>query len=91
MVRTVSSDDQICLINHLFPVNSEDSKVDVVRIACNHTEVVNILPSINRLSNLGYRVVINLMQVFSLTKYIIKDVISIINASKAEVLYFVDS
>ena len=49
-----------------------------------------MLPSVNRLTELGYRVVINLMQIFSLTEDIIK-LISDINTTKAEVLYFADS
>ena len=87
----VHSDHQISLIDYLFPVPATSSKVDIVRIACNYSEVDSILPSVNRLTELGYRVVINLMQIFSLTEDIIKKLILGLNTTKAEVLYFADS
>ena len=58
-----SSLDQISLIDYLFPCEASRSKVDIVRIACNHNEVQSILPAIDHLSEMGFRVVINLMQI----------------------------
>lgn len=85
------SSDQISLIEYLFPLNASKSKVDIVRIACNHNEVHSILPAIDHLSEMGFRVVINLMQIFGLTESTIRDVILLISSSKAETLYFADS
>ena len=85
------SSDPISLIESLFPVKASKSKVDIVRIACNHNEVQSILPVIDHLSEMGFRVVINLMQIFGLTESKILEVISLISSSKAETLYFADS
>ena len=87
----VSSKSQKELINYLFPVDARHSKVDIVRIACNWKEIPFILPSIDHLSDLGYFVIINLMQIFSLEPACIENVVSCVNTTQAKVLYFADS
>ena len=62
-----------------------------MRIACNADEVQSVLPAINLLSDMGYYVVLNLMQIFGLTDANIRTVIALVKSSKAKVLYFADS
>ena len=85
------SPDIGALIKHLFPNNSQNSNVSIVRIACAYKELDSISTAVELISNLGYKVVVNLMQISSLSKTEIQRSISILRNTKVEVLYFADS
>lgn len=87
----VNSPDQKALIQYLFPHGANESQVSIVRIACNYPEIELILPSIKLLSGLGFKVVINLMQIFGLSKDKIEAASSLLLSTNVEVLYFADS
>ena len=66
------------------------SKISLVRIACNHYEIVPILGDIRTLKDLGYKVVINLMQASLLDDFEVYDFIDHL-PHDVECLYFADS
>lgn len=75
----------------LFPLKSEDSKVDIVRIACHVHEFVNALPASIWLKEKGYKVGFNLMQVADRSKSEIEALAIEAEKFPIDVLYFADS
>ena len=67
------------------------SLVSLVRLACHHHEVREILPLINWLKKSGYKVAVNIMQIPELSSLEIKNVVKEVKKSKADILYFADS
>ena len=69
----------------------KDSLISLVRLACHHHEVKEILPLINWLKNSGYKVGVNIMQIPELSPIEIKNVVKEVKKTKADILYFADS
>ncbi len=69
----------------------KDSLISLVRIACHHHEVKEVVPLINWLKKSGYKVGVNIMQIPELSSQEIKNSVKEIKKTKADVLYFADS
>ena len=69
----------------------ENSLISLVRIACHHHEVKDVLPLVNWLKKSGYKVGVNIMQIPELSSHEIKSVVKEIKKTKADILYFADS
>ena len=69
----------------------KDSIISLVRIACHHHEVKDVLPLVNWLKKSGYKVGVNIMQIPELSNDEIKSVVKEIKKTKADILYFADS
>ena len=69
----------------------KQSIISLIRIACHNYEVKEILPLINFLKNLGYKVGVNIMQIPELSQKEIKNTVKEIKRTKADILYFADS
>ena len=67
-----------------------ESVISLVRIACNQHEISSIIDDIKKLSNLGYKIAINLMQASQLSDDKIREFISYLPI-EMECLYFADS
>ena len=81
----------IPVLEHLFPILSKDSPVDIVRIACHHYELPAAIAASRWLYGHGYRVGINIMQISNRTKEELFSLVDALNKSPVEVLYFADS
>lgn len=75
----------------LFPNSSDNSPVDLVRIACHVHEFEQALPAANWLKERGYLVGFNLMQVADRTEAEIKALARQAKAYPIDALYFADS
>lgn len=75
----------------LFPRAADESVVSLVRIACHYRDLAAALPAIDWLTDRGYRVGINLMQISRRTPGEIRDAAESLQATDATVLYFADS
>lgn len=75
----------------LFPEPAADTPVSIVRIACHLREIEAILPATTWLSERGYRVGLNLMQISDRTEEEILWYAEQASAYPIEVLYFADS
>ena len=75
--------------NNFIP--KKNSVVSLVRLACHHFEVKDILPLVNWLKKSGYKVAINIMQIPELSFLEIRNTVKIIKKTKADILYFADS
>ena len=69
----------------------KDSLISLVRIACHHEEIKEIIPLVNWLKRSGYKVGVNIMQIPELTTKEIKNSVLQIKRSNADILYFADS
>lgn len=78
-------------LEYLFPLPCADSAVDIVRLACHFRELDKILPATDWLSNRGYRVCLNLMQITDRTHDEIHKFACMANNWPVDVLYFADS
>jgi 4-hydroxy 2-oxovalerate aldolase len=68
------------------------TRITYVRLAVHFKEVKFLVPYLKEIKNLGYKVMVNLMQSSDKTKKNFKDVIFLIKKTKAvDVLYFADS
>jgi len=75
----------------LFPVEAKNSPVDLVRIACHAHEFTKVLPACQWLSDRGYLVGFNLMQISNREKSEIEQLAKDASKWPIEVLYFADS
>lgn len=75
--------------NNFIP--KKNSVVSLVRLACHHFEIKDILPLVNWLKKSGYKVAINIMQIPELSFLEIRNTVKIIKKTKADILYFADS
>ncbi|MFC7705392.1 aldolase catalytic domain-containing protein, partial [Plastorhodobacter daqingensis] len=78
-------------LQRLFPETAETSPVDLVRFACHFHEFEQVLPAVGWLTERGYRVGFNLMQIADRSR---EDVLHLARKAKewpVEVLYFADS
>jgi 4-hydroxy 2-oxovalerate aldolase len=78
-------------LSALFPHNSDDSPVGLVRIACHAHEFEQALPASQWLQQKGYRVGFNLMQVADKTHDEIKQLVQLTRDFPIDVLYVADS
>ena len=69
----------------------KNSLISLVRMACHHHEVKEILPLINWLKSSGYKVGVNIMQIPELSSTEIKGVVREVKKTRADILYFADS
>lgn len=78
-------------LERLFPVPAAETPVELVRIACHLREVQAVLPAVAWLSERGYRVGFNLMQIADRSR---EEVVELARSARdwpVEVLYFADS
>jgi 4-hydroxy 2-oxovalerate aldolase len=75
----------------LFPVNADESCIDLVRVACHLHEVLDALPAVPWLKSRGYQVGLNLMQIGGQPKCEVVRLADAINKQPLDVLYFADS
>ena len=75
----------------LFPESGQNSPVDIVRIACHLHEIADVLPASEWLTQNGYTVGVNLMQIADRTKEEVVEVARTAARYPVEVLYFADS
>ena len=69
----------------------KDTIISLIRIACHHYEIKEILPLIKWFKNSGYKVGVNIMQIPELSLDEIKTAVKIIKQANPNVLYFADS
>lgn len=77
-------------VDSLF-VDASSSRITLVRLAAHHEESIRISPVIERLRELGYRVVLNLMQAGSISESCLQIVSEYLSTTGIEALYFADS
>lgn len=86
----INNEDIISLAKKNF-IPKKKSIISLVRIACHHNEIENIIPLVNWLKKSGYKVGVNIMQIPELTIKEIKSSVSKIRKTKTDILYFADS
>ena len=78
-------------IDRLFK-DAKEEKIDLVRIAAHHSEVVKCQPMANRLREKGYKIGLNIMQISACTEEEVAAFGSLIESWQCiDVLYFADS
>lgn len=87
----VGRDDMPQRLLTLFPSASQDSPVDVVRIACHVHEFEEALEASHWLKEQGYRVGFNLMQVGDRSQAEVESLAEVAARYPLDVLYFADS
>lgn len=95
MVNTgeiVSADGclDVNLLEQMFP-SAVDSRISMVRLATHFRELVPALEAVDRLSALGYQVVLNLMQIDDKSAAEIEEAAGRVSSHPVAVLYFADS
>lgn len=78
-------------LEHLFPETAETSPVELVRVACHLHEFERVLPASQWLSQRGYKIGFNLMQIAGHTREEVRHLASMAQVWPIEVLYFADS
>lgn len=78
-------------LERLFHEPAAESPVDIVRFACHFHELPHALPAAGWLSERGYRVGFNLMQIADRNEAEVKDLARMARDWPIEVLYFADS
>jgi len=78
-------------LEKLFPVPAADTPVELVRFACHLREVAQVLPAVTWLTERGYRVGFNLMQIADRSREEVVELARAACAYPIEVLYFADS
>jgi 4-hydroxy 2-oxovalerate aldolase len=78
-------------LTRLFPRAADETRVELVRMACHFHELPQAFEAAEKLSASGYRIGINLMQISDRSEAELLDLASRANESPAEVLYFADS
>ena len=87
-------DGGVFIIEHLkklIPVNSNLSKVDMVRIACPSDSIKIILPAFKYLHDEGYLTACNVTQISDKSPLTLEEIAKLISSSSVDVLYFADS
>tara|TARA_R110001583_G_scaffold195389_1_gene372648 strand:+ start:8530 stop:10128 length:1599 start_codon:yes stop_codon:yes gene_type:complete len=82
---------QLEALERLFPNNSDNSPVELVRIACHVHEFTAALPAVTWLKERGFKVGFNLMQVADRTEEEVKALAREAKAYPLDALYFADS
>ncbi len=78
-------------LERLFPEPAAATPVDLVRLACHFREVKQVLPAVRWLTERGYRVGFNLMQIADRSREEVVELAREARAWPVEVLYFADS
>lgn len=78
-------------LERLFPNVASESPVSLVRLACHYHEFERVLPAVGWLSQRGYRVGFNLMQITDRTYEELLNYAQKVKEWPVEVLYFADS
>ena len=78
-------------LKKLIPKKASESKVDMVRVACNSEIIKNICPVFDFLDDYGYISCCNITQISDKTDKNLIELSSILSSSKVEILYFADS
>lgn len=78
-------------LKRLFPRIAAETPVDIVRLACHFHELPKALPAAAWLSERGYRVGFNLMQIADRTIEQVRELTAMASDWPIEVLYFADS
>lgn len=81
----------ITALERLFPVPAAETPVDLVRIACHFHELAQAKHAVTWLSDRGYRVGLNLMQISDRTRDEVVELTALACDCPVEVLYFADS
>ena len=87
----VGNTSQIEVLESLFPVSAKDSPVDIVRIASHVYEFEDALQAVNWLTDRGYRVGFNLMQIADRTEDEVVNLAKLAKEYPLDALYFADS
>lgn len=86
----VDQTSQLSVLKKLFAPKPQ-SPVSLVRIACHVNELEPCLSAVNWLSEQGYRVGLNIMQISDCSGESLIDLAKLVSKSPIEVLYFADS
>ncbi len=78
-------------INRLFPCDSKNSKVDIIRLACTYEEIDKAKVAYELLKEKGFEVCINIMHGAFLDFTAIKDIANSINKLSLSAIYLADS
>ncbi|WP_296766803.1 hypothetical protein, partial [Sediminimonas sp.] len=78
-------------LERLFPERADETPVDLVRIACHFRELQRAQSAVTWLSDRGYRVGLNLMQISDRTQEEVAALTALARNCPVEVLYFADS
>jgi len=78
-------------LEHLFPTDAGETPVDIVRLACHFRELPNALPAAGWLSERGYRVGLNLMQIADQTRKQVRELTAMASDWPIDMIYFADS
>ena len=78
-------------LQQLIPLKANESKVDMVRVAC-HSEIIEkVLPAFDFLNKNGYISACNITQISDKTNDKLIELSSLLNGSKVDIIYFADS
>ena len=75
----------------LFPLDSNESKVDLVRIACTFNDFEMIAPAFKLLKKKGYKTAVNIMQISKIRSSQLYKIATISNKNDIDVIYLADS
>jgi 4-hydroxy 2-oxovalerate aldolase len=81
----------ICALERLFPLPAVDTPVKLVRFACHFHEFTRALPAAGWLSERGFKVGFNVMQIADRTHEQVQEITAMVNNWPIDVLYFADS
>lgn len=79
------------VLNNLFPIRKEDSKISLIRVACHVHEFSEALRSSMYLLGLGYKVAYNIMQIADCSADTIMSMATEASKYPIDALYFADS
>ena len=78
-------------IDDLVPVEAKNSKVNLIRVACELDELKLLIPALNKIKDKGYLTGVNIMKITQLNNNQLSNIGIIASKSKVDVLYFADS
>ena len=78
-------------LERLFPRRAAETKVELVRFACHFRELPEALPAAGWLTERGYRVGFNVMQIADRSQAEVRDLTRMVRDWPVEALYFADS
>jgi len=86
-----SSDETVYMFKSLFRKQSPSQRQQYIRIAARFSDLPNIGTAVKFISGLGYKVIVNIMQISELDSVSLSSAGSILKSLPIEVLYFADS
>ena len=90
LIKNSSKNKNKNVIKKLFK-KSNKTKIKLVRIAAHFSEISKLMPLVPQLKKLGYKIAINLMQSSDRNENEIKELCTLSQKYKVDVLYFEDS